>query len=175
MSDFAWDGGEELVFDRDDAVGEHQLDPKKGNIRLKEAGVEVEVDCPQCDYTRSLELDWRDVTILAFGMPVRPLHIKSGGTGYQAYVVCEQCRERLTEQQDPQAKRHATTVLDLSKAEIQDWARQGQAAGYVTSGMVAAARQAVTGRMRKTRKRVVGKAPQGKPAARGIVRRRRRR
>lgn len=172
MSDFAWDGGEELVFDRDDAIGEHTLDPKKGNIRVKEGGVEIEVDCPQCDYTRSLELDWRDVAFLAFGLPVRPLHVKRGGTGFQAYVVCEQCRERLHEQQDPKAKQHATTVLDLSRNEIKQWANEGKEGGYLTPGMIAKAQAAVQQRVGKRRRPV---AAQPQPRARGIVRRRRRR
>lgn len=124
-----WDGVE-MEFDEPDRRGVHRIRPE--NILMREKGVEVEADCPNCSAVITVRIPWKEIPVLAVGKPVPELHPTR--TGFVGYGVCDDCFDRLVEQDvsEKKARKAATSEITITMDDIWSWLNKGRAGGRIS-------------------------------------------
>jgi hypothetical protein len=180
MSDDQWTGAE-MEFDEAPQRGVHRIKPE--DILMREEGVEIEADCPNCQDTTAIQIPWTELVSLAVNKPVPGLRLVRGG--YEARAACDSCIERLVEQQvsESRARKGATATITISMDEIFSWIKKGRTAGKISRRQLAFIKQHLQGGRRPRRGPAAAPQPQppratpGRPQARrrgGVPMRRRR-
>lgn len=113
---------EEIILDDDPDAGLGFLDVPRDNTQILDSGIEMEIDCPQCDQSVVIELPWSDIGLLALGKQVRNIKREQGGS-IKTFAPCQQCATNHMQRGESavEARRNSTSVVSISAAEVGQW------------------------------------------------------
>jgi ribosomal protein S27E len=117
--------GDEIIIDTEiENRGFHEIGGD--DIALHDNGIEVDVDCPQCEQSQVLSLSWADVGMLGLGQKVKGFERTRSG-GAMTRIPCPQCRNRLIAAGDslPVASRNSTSEVTFTSNDIRQWVAIG--------------------------------------------------